>query len=50
MLRTFINGKIHQLKVTGIRSKYSGSCLRGVTSVDLERARLIQSTLAARNE
>ena len=27
MLRTFVNGKIHQLKVTGLQPKYSGSCL-----------------------
>jgi aspartate 1-decarboxylase len=27
MLRTFVNGKIHQLKVTGLQAKYSGSCL-----------------------
>ena len=27
MLRTFVNGKIHQLKVTGLQPNYSGSCL-----------------------
>src|SRR5580692_8018009 len=27
MLRTFVNGKIHQLKVTGLRPMYNGSCL-----------------------
>ena len=27
MLRTFVNGKIHQLKVTDLQPKYSGSCL-----------------------
>jgi aspartate 1-decarboxylase len=27
MLRTFVNGKIHQLKVTGLNPKYNGSCL-----------------------
>src|ERR1700736_1325525 len=27
MLRTFVNGKIHQLKVTGLQQEYSGSCL-----------------------
>jgi aspartate 1-decarboxylase len=27
MLRTFVNGKIHQLKVTGLEPRYSGSCL-----------------------
>jgi len=27
MLRTFVNGKIHQLKVTGLQPEYSGSCL-----------------------
>jgi aspartate 1-decarboxylase len=27
MLRTFVNGKIHQLTVTGLQPKYSGSCL-----------------------
>src|SRR5438045_5193466 len=26
MLRTFVNGKIHQLKVTGLQPEYSGSC------------------------
>jgi len=29
MLRTFVNGKIHQLKVTGLQPGYSGSCLIG---------------------
>lgn len=29
MLRTFVNGKIHQLKVTGLQANYSGSCLIG---------------------
>jgi hypothetical protein len=29
MLRTFVSGKIHQLKVTGLQPKYSGSCLIG---------------------
>src|SRR5437868_14552659 len=27
MLRTFVNGKIHQLKVTGLQPMYNGSCL-----------------------
>ena len=27
MLRTFVNGKIHQLKVTGLNPMYNGSCL-----------------------
>src|SRR6266853_1363890 len=27
MLRTFVNGKIHQLKVTGLQPAYNGSCL-----------------------
>jgi hypothetical protein len=27
MLRTFVNGKIHQLKATGLQPKYSGFCL-----------------------
>ena len=27
MLRTFVSGKIHQLKVTGLQPDYSGSCL-----------------------
>src|SRR5438309_2158630 len=27
MLRTFVNGKIHQLKVTGLQPSYNGSCL-----------------------
>ena len=27
MLRTFVNGKIHQLKVTGLQPGYNGSCL-----------------------
>ena len=27
MLRTFVNGKIHQLKVTGFQPGYNGSCL-----------------------
>ncbi len=27
MFRTFVNGKIHQLKVTGLQPMYSGSCL-----------------------
>src|ERR1700730_13824164 len=27
MFRTFVNGKIHQLKVTGLQPTYSGSCL-----------------------
>jgi aspartate 1-decarboxylase len=27
MLRTFVSGKIHQLKVTGLQPNYSGSCL-----------------------
>ena len=27
MLRTFVNGKIHQLKVTGLLPGYNGSCL-----------------------
>src|SRR5579859_7244182 len=26
MLRTFVNGKIHQLKVTGLEPAYNGSC------------------------
>ena len=26
MLRTFVNGKIHQLKVTGLQPAYNGSC------------------------
>jgi aspartate 1-decarboxylase len=26
MLRTFVNGKIHQLKVTGLAPAYNGSC------------------------
>jgi len=26
MLRTFVNGKIHQLKVTGLEPMYNGSC------------------------
>ena len=29
MLRTFVNGKIHQLKVTGLQPGYNGSCLIG---------------------
>lgn len=27
MLRTFVNGKIHRLKVTGLQPTYNGSCL-----------------------
>jgi aspartate 1-decarboxylase len=27
MLRTFVNGKIHQLKVTALQPNYNGSCL-----------------------
>ena len=27
MLRTFVGGKIHQLKVTGLQPGYNGSCL-----------------------
>jgi len=27
MLRTFVNGKIHQLKVTSLNPTYNGSCL-----------------------
>src|SRR5258706_8178863 len=27
MLRTFVNGKIHQLQVTGLNPMYNGSCL-----------------------
>jgi aspartate 1-decarboxylase len=27
MLRTFVHGKIHQLKVTGLEPNYNGSCL-----------------------
>ena len=27
MLRTFVSGKIHQLKVTGVQPGYNGSCL-----------------------
>jgi aspartate 1-decarboxylase len=27
MFRTFVSGKIHQLKVTGLQPRYSGSCL-----------------------
>jgi len=27
MLRTFVNGKIHRLKVTGLKPLYNGSCL-----------------------
>src|SRR5438093_473182 len=27
MLRTFVNGKIHGLKVTGLQPTYNGSCL-----------------------
>jgi len=27
MLKTFVNGKIHQLKVTGLQPRYNGSCL-----------------------
>jgi aspartate 1-decarboxylase len=27
MLRTFVSGKIHQLKVTGLQPGYNGSCL-----------------------
>jgi aspartate 1-decarboxylase len=27
MLRTFVNGKIHRLKVTGLQPMYNGSCL-----------------------
>jgi aspartate 1-decarboxylase len=27
MLRTFVHGKIHQLKVTGLNPTYNGSCL-----------------------
>src|SRR5438876_12388364 len=27
MLRTFVTGKIHQLKVTGLQPGYNGSCL-----------------------
>ena len=27
MFRTFVNGKIHQLKVTGLQPGYNGSCL-----------------------
>ena len=27
MLRTFVNGKIHRLKVTGLHPMYNGSCL-----------------------
>jgi aspartate 1-decarboxylase len=37
MLRTFVNGKIHQLKVTGLQPKYSGSIaetLRYKTAAD----------------
>jgi len=26
MLRTFVNGKIHRLKVTGLQPMYNGSC------------------------
>ena len=26
MFRTFVNGKIHQLKVTGLQPAYNGSC------------------------
>ena len=26
MFRTFVNGKIHQLKVTGLEPAYNGSC------------------------
>jgi len=29
MLRTFVNGKIHQLKVTGLEPAYNGSCRIG---------------------
>jgi len=27
MLRTYVNGKIHQLKVTGLQPNHNGSCL-----------------------
>ena len=27
MLRTFVNGKIHRLRVTGLKPGYNGSCL-----------------------
>jgi aspartate 1-decarboxylase len=27
MLRTFVNGKIHRLRVTGLKPMYNGSCL-----------------------
>lgn len=27
MLRTFVNGKIHRLRVTGLKPAYNGSCL-----------------------
>jgi aspartate 1-decarboxylase len=27
MLRTFVGGKIHQLKVTDLQPEYNGSCL-----------------------
>src|SRR5258705_8900951 len=27
MLRTFVSGKIHRLKVTGLKPMYNGSCL-----------------------
>jgi hypothetical protein len=30
MLRTFVDGKIHQLEVTGLQPKYSGGGLLGV--------------------
>ena len=30
MLRTFVDGKIHQLKVTGLQPTYSGGGLLGV--------------------
>ena len=27
MLRTFVNGKLHRLKVTGLQPTYNGSCM-----------------------
>jgi len=29
MFRTFVSGKIHRLRVSGLRPKYNGSCLIG---------------------
>jgi aspartate 1-decarboxylase len=54
MLRTFVNGKIHRLKVTGLQPTYNGSCqicpeLLGAAGIEpFERVEIYSLTSTAR--